>query len=312
MGCSINRVLIGIPAHNEEQNIGFLLARLVKEYPTYDIMVISSGCTDRTNDIVRGFSSKFRNVKLITEAERKGKSAALAILLKELNKSYDVLVYMGADNIPEKGAINKLLNRMVYSHKIGAVSGRPIPLNDPDKLCGWIAHIIWGVHHEICLQNPKISGELCALRSNIVYDIPPTIINDDAYFQLILSIRGYELAYEPDAVVYLRAPETLRDLFKQRYRVTLGHYQVEQLLGAKLPTTYAKRNIRIAWRVRKRIGLIKEIIWFSFFILFSIVVVLKAWFDFYIRRKLPYKWEIIRSTKRVLKNASAFKSGVKI
>lgn len=304
---SINRVLIGIPAHNEEQNIGILLNKLLTEYPDYDVMVISSGSTDRTNEVVREFASSYKNLKLVVEDKRRGKSSALAILLRELNDSYDVLVYMGADDIPKQGAIKRLISKLATSKDVGAVGGRPVPLNDPKTLCGWISHLIWGVHHEICLREPKLSGELCAFRSGIVYDIPPTIINDDAYLQLVITMRGYKVAYEPDAIVYLRGPDNLKDLFKQRYRVTFGHYQVEQLLGAKLPTTHAKRNVHVAWKVRKKVGLIKEMFWFAFFIIFSVAVVLKAWFDFYIRRKLPYKWEIVKSTKRILENKSSFR-----
>jgi cellulose synthase/poly-beta-1,6-N-acetylglucosamine synthase-like glycosyltransferase len=296
---NIKRVLIGILAHNEEQNISVLLNSLLVEYPAYDIIVISSGSTDRTDEIVKEFAYRHKNVRLIVEDERKGKSSALAILLRELNSSYDALVYIGADNIPERKAINKLLDKLYSSSDIGIVGGRPIPVNNPKTLCGWISHLIWDVHHEVCLRKPKISGELCMLKPGIIYDIPPTIINDDAYLQLVITMRGYKAAYEPNAIVYLRAPETLKDLFKQRYRVTLGHYQVEQLLGAKLPTTYAKRNVHLAWSIRKKVGLIKEIFWFSFFILFSIAVVLKVWFDFYVRRKLPYKWEMIKSTKKL-------------
>jgi cellulose synthase/poly-beta-1,6-N-acetylglucosamine synthase-like glycosyltransferase len=298
------KVLIGIPAHNEEQNIGKLLNKLVMEYPTYDIIVISSGSKDKTDEIVRKISLTYRNVSLFLESERTGKASALDILLKELNKSYDVLVYMGADNMPEKGAIERLLNRLASSNEIGAVGSRPVPVNDPKKLCGWISHLIWGVHHEICLHEPKMSGELCALKSGIVYDVPPTIINDDAYLQFVVMMRGYKVAYEPDAIVYLWGPTNLKDLFKQRYRVTLGHYQVEQLLGSKLSTTYARRNVRVAWRKWEKVGFLKEILWFTFFIVFSIAVLLKAWFDFYIRRKLPYKWEVVKSTKKILENES--------
>jgi cellulose synthase/poly-beta-1,6-N-acetylglucosamine synthase-like glycosyltransferase len=295
----MKRVLIGIPAHNEEQNIGKLLDVIVGEYPEYDILVISSGSTDRTNDIVREWMAKHKNIRLIVEEKRYGKSAALAILLKELSSAYDVLVYIGADNIPQSGAINKLLNRF-SSQDIALVGGRPVPVDGPQSFCGWITHLIWGVHHEVSLRTPKISGEMCALKSGIIYDIPPTIINDDAYLQLVAMQREYKIAYEPNAIVYLKGPSSVKDFFNQRYRVTIGHYQVEQLLGAKLPTTSAKKNVFIAWKVRKRIGLFKEIFYFLFFVALSIAVVVKAWFDFYIRRKLPYKWKPVLSTKKVV------------
>jgi len=295
----IKKVLIGIPAHNEERNIGTLLNRLVKECSKYDILVVSSGSTDRTNDIVKDMMTKYGNVRLIVEEERHGKSSALSILLKELNSKYDALVYMGADNLPEKGAIDKMLNKL-DQNDVGLVGGRPIPLNDPTELVGYIVHLIWGIHHEISLKEPKVSGELCALKSQIVYDIPPTIINDDAYLQLVVEQRGYKIVYEPNAIVYLRGPSSIREFFNQRYRVTLGHYQVEQLLGAKLPTTYARRNVFIAWRIGKKNGLFKKVFWFAFFLIISITNVAKAWFDFYIRRKLPYKWKPILTTKNVI------------
>ena len=294
--------MIGIPAYNEEHNIGSLLEKLIKEYPSYDILVISSGSDDNTNNIIQEYCNNHRNVKIIIEKERSGKSSALALLLRELNNSkYDAMVYLGADNLPEKGAINKLLDKLFSSDDIGMVGGHPIPLNNPNTFCGWIAHIIWNVHHQVSLKNPKISGELCAIKSGIVYDIPPTIINDDAYLQIVTLMRKYRVEYVPDAIVYLRAPETISDFIKQRYRITIGHYQIEQLLGAKLPTTYAKRNILIAWKHRVKTNPIKDIVWFTSFLLLSAFIVLKAWINFHIRRKLPYIWDMAKSTKKVLK-----------
>ena len=292
-------MLIGILAHNEAEKIGILLDNLTREYSEHDILVISSGSSDGTEDIVREIISRQKNVKLITEEKRRGKSFALGTLLNELNKGYDVLIYMGADNIPKEGAINKLLCRL-RPNDVGLVGSRPIPVNRSHDLFGWISHLMWDVHHEISLKEPKISGEMCALKSGIVHDIPPTVINDDAYLQLITRLSGEKVVYGSEVVVYLRGPENVKDFFNQRYRISIGHYQVEQLLGTKLPTTNAKRNVSIAWKVKNKTGLFKTALWFMFFLMLSSVIVLNAWFDFYIRRKLPYKWRILGSTKKVI------------
>ncbi len=47
------RVLVILPAYNEEEAIGPVLARLRAELPGYDVVVIDDGSTDRTADIVR-------------------------------------------------------------------------------------------------------------------------------------------------------------------------------------------------------------------------------------------------------------------
>jgi len=299
------RVLIGIPAYNEQQNIGKTIALLARDCPSYKILVISSGSTDMTNNIVREMMNRYSNIELISEPERRGKSRALSGLLRRLNSGYDVVVYMGADNIPEEGAIDKLLQRLTSDERIGLVGGRPVPLNHLNTTAGWMTHLLWGTHHGLSIRyRPKISGELCAIRAGAVYEVPPTIINDDAYLQFIFEMNGYSVAYEPNAVVYLRGPETIRDFFSQRYRVTIGHYQVEQLLGSKLPTTHAIRNIRTAWRARRKVGRLKEISWFSFFLAVSGLVVAKALIDFYLLRKLPYKWKMIESTKTLISEQS--------
>ncbi len=46
-------LLIMIPAYNEEDNIEFVVDRLIKGYPQYDYIVINDGSTDRTGEILK-------------------------------------------------------------------------------------------------------------------------------------------------------------------------------------------------------------------------------------------------------------------
>jgi len=65
MAQKIIKVSIGIMAYNEEANIGRLLARLLEQrtqkVKIEKILVVASGCTDRTEDIVRHWSQKNSN-----------------------------------------------------------------------------------------------------------------------------------------------------------------------------------------------------------------------------------------------------------
>ena len=71
---------IGIMSHNEAKNIGTLLTSLVNQ--TYwknisKIIVISSGSTDGTDNIVKSFSRKYSKITLVKERKRLGKAHAV-------------------------------------------------------------------------------------------------------------------------------------------------------------------------------------------------------------------------------------------
>ena len=48
-----NKVLVIIPAYNEEANIEMVVEELEKKYPQYDYLVVNDGSTDRTAEICR-------------------------------------------------------------------------------------------------------------------------------------------------------------------------------------------------------------------------------------------------------------------
>lgn len=49
----MNKVLLVIPAYNEEKNIGNVVERLIKEFPELDYVVVNDGSRDRTASICR-------------------------------------------------------------------------------------------------------------------------------------------------------------------------------------------------------------------------------------------------------------------
>lgn len=75
-------LMMGIAVSNEEQNIGLLLENLLRNAPgeIETICIVSSGSTDKTNEIVKLYSNSDRRVKLMIEQERNGKASALNML----------------------------------------------------------------------------------------------------------------------------------------------------------------------------------------------------------------------------------------
>src|SRR4029077_17805022 len=73
-------IAIGVMAHNEEANIARLLDSILAQTALDRIarvMVVASGCTDKTCEIVEAYCSRDARITLVAEAERGGKVNAI-------------------------------------------------------------------------------------------------------------------------------------------------------------------------------------------------------------------------------------------
>src|SRR3972149_10635036 len=155
-GCSI-----GIMAHNEERNIGSLLAALVNSAISSEIVVVASGCTDRTESIVRSWQTRDKRIHLIVQETREGKASAVNAFLRHTKER--VVVLCSADLIPDHGTIERLLEPF-GDPEVGMTSARPVPVNDPATFMGFAAHLLWELHHQLNLSGQFKAGELIAFR----------------------------------------------------------------------------------------------------------------------------------------------------
>ena len=233
----MSTISIGICAYNEERNIGRLLETLSKQcgesnVQILEIVVVASGCTDKTPDIVDSARQKNKRIRLVKEKERRGKSTAVNVLIREFQG--EILVMMGADVLPAQGSIEKLL-KPFNSGNVGGTTGHPIPVNSSDSPFAHMVNLIWNVFHEIAgFETRKgtffhLSGELCALRREALTIIPTKVINDDTYLGWKAKTKDWKIVYVPDAVVHMKAPSRLTDFYRQRKRVVQGHLQIHQL-----------------------------------------------------------------------------------
>src|SRR6266699_2894781 len=154
-GCSV-----GIMAHNEEANISRTIqAVLQQQGPSMrieEVIVVASGCTDRTVPIVTGVAEQDARVRLCVQQQREGKASAINLFLKEANSQVAILI--GADVIPETAAIQNLCAPF-KDPAIGMVGGRPVPVNDPTTFMGHAVHLLWRLHDRVARKSPKL-GEV--------------------------------------------------------------------------------------------------------------------------------------------------------
>lgn len=90
-----DRVLIGIPAYDEEQTIGAVLTGVRRVLPEADIAVVDDGSTDRTSAVVETGPA---GVTLIRLPCNLGYSNAIETLLRyAVSRDYDTLITLDAD-----------------------------------------------------------------------------------------------------------------------------------------------------------------------------------------------------------------------
>jgi len=293
---SQKKISVGVCAYNEEKNIGFLLENLLTEHDlssNSEIMVVCSGCTDSTPQIVKDFQSQGTRVKLIIENERKGKAQALNHIFERASAS-EILILTNADALPESGSLRKLVNAL-DNKNIGAVTGRPIPVNKPGKLSNMIIQLIWKLHHEVSIyESVKMSGELCAFRPSLVKKIPTNLATDEPYIEMLIRREGYKIAYIPNALVYVRGPESLREIIKHRRRLWTGHLQIKQMQGFAVSTSDFRKILSTLIKSFKLN--FKELFVMALFIVLDTYSYLLARYDLS-KGKIPFVWETLKSTK---------------
>lgn len=232
---ALEEVSIGICTVNEGKNITGLLNNLLNEQKlaqNSEIVVVCSGSTDNTAEIVKDFCRRDKRVKLIIEEKRTGKSSAENIILDTYSGRF--LYFIPADVLPAQFALPRLLDKMLSNPMMGVICGRPIPVNSEEGFAGYLVHLVWRLHHRTlkCLNDMNMdthaSSEMMLMRRGVVSKIPTDVVCDDAYIGVMAALNGFSVRYCEDAVVYIKAPTSVCDYITQRLKVIVGHTLVKQ------------------------------------------------------------------------------------
>jgi biofilm PGA synthesis N-glycosyltransferase PgaC len=219
------RVVAGVTALNEERTIGPLLDALLAARPggapIERIVVVSSACRDRTDQIVRSFAARDPRVILIAEPVRRGKAAAINTYLAARPPGTDVSLIASADILPFPGATESIVAAF-DDPAVGMAGGRPVPQNEGSTLVDRMARLMWHLHDQVARESPKL-GEFVAFRSDLVTAIDEETPVDEPSLEAEVIKQGARLAYVPEAQVANRGPATLREWMSQRRRIAFGY-----------------------------------------------------------------------------------------
>ncbi|MDQ4077068.1 MAG: glycosyltransferase [Chloroflexota bacterium] len=290
------RCSIGVTAHNEEKNIGQCLRalqnQLLHEVEIAEIIVVASGCTDGTHEIIEEIAASDPRVRLIVQPKRQGKSSAINLFLAESKE--EILVLESGDTVANEVAVEHLV-RMFRDPKVGMTGAQKVPVNTPDHITEYLSYLRLKMEHELCLEIPRL-GEMVAFRK--VFDaIPPDVAMDEAFVEAIVIQREMEVRYAPDAVVYNTGPKTISDFIKQRRRNHAGHLHLKRRYGYKVSSLNSIVVIRVA--VMQAWGALRLIWVLGFLALLEFWARTLGSYDYYLKGKKHEVWDIAWTTKEV-------------
>jgi biofilm PGA synthesis N-glycosyltransferase PgaC len=264
-------VTVLIPAYNEERNIeNTLRAATSIDYPEYEVVVVDDASTDRTADIVTHYVGRGK-VRLIRKLVNQGKAMALNDAIPCTNG--EILLIIDADASPDRNILKYIVPHF-SSPRVAAVTGNPRVANRKTFL-GKLQSIeftsiislqrraqrVWG-------RIMTMSGVVGAFRRSALIDAgqySPEMATEDIDLTWKLHLKHYDVRYEARAVVWMRVPQSLSGLWKQRRRWTLGLSQVLRRHGL---TALAWRHRRL-WPVMLESSL--SILWAYAFVLLTIL-----------------------------------------
>jgi biofilm PGA synthesis N-glycosyltransferase PgaC len=287
---------VGITAYNEEANIGQLLQAMLDQrlysVEISEIIVVASGCEDRTVDIVQEYVAKDPRIKLVVQECREGKTSAVNLFLQHAKE--DICVLESGDTLPGEDSIEKMV-RMFEDPQVGMTGAQKVPVNAPQHIIGYLSHLRLKMEHQLCLEIPR-TGELIAFRK--VFDhIPPDVAMDEAFVEALIIKGGMQVCYAPDAVVFNMGPETLGDFVRQRRRNFAGHLYLKDKYGYKVSSLENSRVLRIA----------TEEVWSAIRLIYTLAALagieafsrLLGAYDYHIKGKKHVVWDMAWTTKKV-------------
>ncbi|MBY0517797.1 MAG: glycosyltransferase family 2 protein [Bacteriovoracaceae bacterium] len=214
-----------IAAYNEESSIeAKILNSLELDYPKdkLEIIVVSDGSTDRTDEIVNRFLS--RGVRLVRVEGRVGKTQARNVAVNLANG--EIILFSDATTKYDPKIIRKMV-RNFADPQVGMVTSQLIYFANKNSSMGLGQKLFW--KYESLLKKAQnqmgtLTGTVgCAtsFRKKFYTPLPSNIIEDFTE-PLMFILKGFRVVYEEEAICYEEVTDKTKQELKMRVRVIRG------------------------------------------------------------------------------------------
>ncbi len=243
-------VTVGIPAYNEEANIGYLLQDVLKQktsgFTLEKIIVVSDGSTDNTATIVQAASDN--RVILIDDGERHGQAMRQNNIIAQTDT--DILVLLNADILlPDEQYLGLLIAPLITGQAdfTGGNTDAIVPQNFFERILWvsdrWKRHMTerWRQGNNVYTCKGAARAFSRAYYQKIIF---PKSIGEDAYSYFFGVTNHFRYQYVPEALAWMKLP----DFFKDHAKQSLRFRQSKKALAARFGEQFIERQYQIPCR----------------------------------------------------------------
>ena len=237
-------VTVVVAALDEEAVIADKVTELLEcDYPPelLDVVVVCDGSGDRT--AAHAAAAGPGRCRVIDDGARAGKSAAVN---RGVAASVaDIIVLSDANNHYDVGTVGRLVAPFADPTVAATVGAKRVVGGAAEVTVGEGAY--WRYESTIKTAESRAgsctaaSGEVMAVRRDVVAELPPGVINDD-FFLILGALRsGGRVVYVPDACSVETSSATSADERSRRTRMAAGRFEAVSRGRSLLPDDHQLR-----------------------------------------------------------------------
>jgi cellulose synthase/poly-beta-1,6-N-acetylglucosamine synthase-like glycosyltransferase len=216
-----------ITAYNEENKIASKIENsLSLDYPEdkLEIIIVSDGSTDGTNDIVKTYEN--RGVKLLALPQRNGKHYGQGRGIESSRN--EIVVLSDATTFLKKDALEKIVRNFADS-EVGCVSGLDRIRDDDSGFQGEGAYVRYEMKLRSLESNVNslvgVSGCFFAVRKQLCENWIDNM-SSDFYLPILSYMKGYRAVLEDEAIGYYESLGDPGEEFVRKIRTVVHGMEV--------------------------------------------------------------------------------------
>jgi len=222
----MNKIIasIIIRSHNEERHIGELLNMIMQQdFRTWEIIVVDSGSTDKTLDIVRQYPAH------LIQIPSKSFTFGYSLNVGCRSARGQFLVIVSAHAIPVNQSWLTNILQPFQNKKVAVVYGRQ--LSGPETLLSEARDysLNYGAYSRILLEETECNNANSAIRRDLWQQFRfneklPGL--EDKDWVIRTQKAGYHVAYAANAQVYHHHYENYRQIYHRHYREAVAYHKI--------------------------------------------------------------------------------------
>lgn len=290
-------ISIIISSFKEPKTIGKAIESFLKQkLPEHELIVVAPD--DETLIAAEKMKKKYGKIRLIKD-KGEGKPSALNLAVSKARG--DTIVFSDGDVFVSENSVMNLLEKF-ENPSIGAVTGRPAPINDRNSKFGFWAYVLTEIADERrkrAIENKRrlfCSGYLFAARKKAFPKLPKELLSEDGYISHKIYEKGFLIDYSPDARVFVKYPDNFDDWVKQKKRSAGGYNQIKKMLGVEIRSF--KSESLGGFELLKYVKGLVDFIWLMDLFLSRVYLWFLIYRDINLKKKSQKEiWQRVESTK---------------